>query len=376
MLTAPPITILGGGIVGSSIAYELSLAGARSLLLEGTAPATAASGKAGGFLVSEWRGGKVTDRLFRTSFDMHAVLAEKLKLSSYRRFRAYKLGEGDEAAPSWLRGYAQQLSGEAAQVDPAELSAALLREAVASGHCTLRIAEATGIDTAEADGERHVTGVELAGGERVACETVIVALGPWSCLVENWLGLPLPLEGVHSTSLVYEEAGAALAAQPAACFAEADARGCELELYPRPTGALYVSGCGQPRIVSTEELRAGGVPPRAADDPDASRVRAAEAGVAELIPSMGARPSDVQQACMRPCAPDGLPIIGALPGVRGAYVATGHNAWGICWAPVTGRAMAELVLEGEASVVNLRPFAPRRYDTPVYRTLMRQRTAR
>jgi hypothetical protein len=115
MLTAPPITILGGGIVGSSIAYELSLAGARSLL-EGTAPATAASGKAGGFLVSEWRGGKVTDRLFRTSFDMHAVLAEKLKLSSYRRFRAYKLGEGDEAAPSWLRGYAQQLSGEAAQV--------------------------------------------------------------------------------------------------------------------------------------------------------------------------------------------------------------------------------------------------------------------
>ena len=76
---------------------------------------------------------------------------------------------------------------------------------------------------------------------------------------------------------------------------------------------------------------------------------------------------------MRPCTPDGLPVLGQLPTVEGAFVAAGHNCWGILWAPVTGQAIAELVLDGAASVVNLRPFSPRRFDTPVYRTLMAQR---
>ena len=79
---------------------------------------------------------------------------------------------------------------------------------------------------------------------------------------------------------------------------------------------------------------------------------------------------------MRPCTPDGLPIIGALPGVRGAYAACGHNAWGVLLAPVTGRAVSELVLEGEASVVNLRAFSPKRFDTLTQRTLLRQRGKR
>jgi hypothetical protein len=32
---------------------------------------------------------------------------------------------------------------------------------------------------------------------------------------------------------------------------------------------------------------------------------------------------------------DGVPAIGALPGVAGAYVATGHSCWGILNAPAT-----------------------------------------
>ena len=43
---------------------------------------------------------------------------------------------------------------------------------------------------------------------------------------------------------------------------------------------------------------------------------------------------------------DGLPLIGAIPGARGAYVATGHSVWGILNAPATGEAMAELILDG------------------------------
>jgi glycine/D-amino acid oxidase-like deaminating enzyme len=67
-----------------------------------------------------------------------------------------------------------------------------------------------------------------------------------------------------------------------------------------------------------------------------------------------------RQACYRPVTDDGLPLIGRVPGLRGAYVATGHGPWGILNAPATGLAMAELVADGAASLVDLRAFDPAR----------------
>jgi hypothetical protein len=52
--------------------------------------------------------------------------------------------------------------------------------------------------------------------------------------------------------------------------------------------------------------------------------------------------------------------MGAVPGARDAYVATGHSVWGILHAPATGEAMAELILNGAASMVDLSPFDPAR----------------
>jgi glycine/D-amino acid oxidase-like deaminating enzyme len=62
------------------------------------------------------------------------------------------------------------------------------------------------------------------------------------------------------------------------------------------------------------------------------------------------------QACFRPVTQDGLPLIGAVPGAPGVYVATGHSVWGILNAPATGEAMAELILDGLSKVVNLSLF--------------------
>jgi glycine/D-amino acid oxidase-like deaminating enzyme len=64
---------------------------------------------------------------------------------------------------------------------------------------------------------------------------------------------------------------------------------------------------------------------------------------------------------MRPCTPDGLPVMGAIPGFDGAYLSCGHNCWGILWAPVCGLAMAELIAQGAAQCVDLKPFTPTRY---------------
>ena len=64
------------------------------------------------------------------------------------------------------------------------------------------------------------------------------------------------------------------------------------------------------------------------------------------------------QACFRPVTQDGLPLIGKVPRSEGAYVATGHNVWGILNAPATGEALAELIADGEAVTTDLTPFDP------------------
>src|SRR6202047_1173843 len=67
-----------------------------------------------------------------------------------------------------------------------------------------------------------------------------------------------------------------------------------------------------------------------------------------------------RQPCHRPITRDGLPFIGRVPGVEGAYIATGHSVWGILNAPATGEAMAELISDGAAHTIDLSPFDPGR----------------
>ena len=81
---------------------------------------------------------------------------------------------------------------------------------------------------------------------------------------------------------------------------------------------------------------------------------------ARVAPGLGAATVLAAQSCYRPIVQDGLPLIGKVPGVEGAYVATGHSVWGILNAPATGEAMAELIADGTARTVDLSPFDPAR----------------
>lgn len=64
-------------------------------------------------------------------------------------------------------------------------------------------------------------------------------------------------------------------------------------------------------------------------------------------------------AGLRPATPDGLPLIGALPGLDGIYLATGHGMLGVTLAPATADLLAPLVLERRAAP-ELAPFDPAR----------------
>ena len=52
--------------------------------------------------------------------------------------------------------------------------------------------------------------------------------------------------------------------------------------------------------------------------------------------------------------------MGAMPGIEGAYIATGHSVWGILNAPASGEALAGLILDGQARGTDLSPYDPRR----------------
>jgi glycine/D-amino acid oxidase-like deaminating enzyme len=133
-----------------------------------------------------------------------------------------------------------------------------------------------------------------------------------------------------------------------------------VEVYPRPDGTVYICGIGGSDYISTQDLKAGAF--RSQCDPNPQRVQAATQSFHSLASTYQSHGIlDRAQACMRPCPPDALPYMGALPGYTGAYINAGHNCWGIAWAPACGQAMAELIVNGTSSSVDLRPFDPARF---------------
>ena len=101
------------------------------------------------------------------------------------------------------------------------------------------------------------------------------------------------------------------------------------------------------------------------DSPEGVEVNEASCGIlaraaGRVSTALAAATITRRQACYRPVTDDGLPLIGRVPGVGGAYVATGHGPWGMLNAPATGLALAELMTEGQASSVDLGAFDPAR----------------
>jgi D-amino-acid dehydrogenase len=95
-------------------------------------------------------------------------------------------------------------------------------------------------------------------------------------------------------------------------------------------------------------------------DLDPKRLAALERAASAEVPGVLEGESATTWVGMRPITPDGLPILGRLGSVANLFVATGHQMMGVTLAPATGKAMAELMLEGSASV-DLEPFSASRF---------------
>jgi len=354
------VLICGGGVIGTCIAYFLSRRGVQAIVIERTDVACAASGKSGGFLALDWCDGSPLAQLARRSFALHAGLAEELGNDwGYRRLDTYggyasarRSTHPDADAPvDWLSpdvvvDRRLGATDTTAQVHPGAFTAALMRAAQAQG-AELLLGEVTGVVGGQGDG--RVRGVAVAG-ETVDGDAVVIAMGPWSLLAARWLPLPAVF-GLKGHSLVFET-GAAIPAQ--ALFLEyQEASGAMLspELFPRADGTTYVCAVSSESPLPVDP---------AAVAPDPGAIERLHALCSHLSPALAHSKVLARQACFRPVTEDGLPLIGALPGIEGAYVATGHSVWGILNAPATGEAIADLIVEGAASAVDLSPFDPAR----------------
>jgi glycine/D-amino acid oxidase-like deaminating enzyme len=352
---AKRIVICGGGAIGTAVAYFLSRRGARPIVIERHEVAGAASGKSGGFLALDWCHGTALDRLARRSFGLHAELADRLGNPwGYRRLVTYAghAAEGvvDDGAPArpWLSPgvrLSRQIGSPdtTALVEPRGFTTGLMHAAETHG-ATLRSGAVVGLAR---DTRGAVRGVELEGGEVVESDAAVIAMGPWSLLAARWLPLPAVL-GFKGHSLIFRTGEAIPAEALFLEYQEANGGFLTPELFSRADGTTWICAISSTSPVPVDPADV------TADEGAHARL---ESICRTLSPALATAPLMARQACFRPVTEDGVPLIGRVPGVEGAYVATGHSVWGMLNAPATGEAMAELIMDGTTRHVDLAPFS-------------------
>jgi glycine/D-amino acid oxidase-like deaminating enzyme len=353
------VVICGGGVIGAAIAYYLSRRGVAATVVERCGVACAASGKAGGFLAKDWCDGSALGPLARKSFELHADLARTLNGDyGYRSMTTLAVRAGTNDRPrarvrpeelAWLDGSGMPYAtlgtpATTAQVHPERFTKTLLEAACTRG-AQLLMGCVEGVEVSHG----RVGGVRV-DGQILTAENVVIAMGPWSGLAAQWLPLP-PVMGLKGHSITLWPKVPIPAQALFVNYTTAAGEHLEPEVYPRPDGEVYLCGLSD---MSPLPERPDLVQPR----PDASSVlqtiaATLSSSLADLVPER-------VQACYRPVYDDGLPLLGRVPGVAGAYVATGHSCWGILNAPASGLAMSELMIDGQAHSIDLAPFDPQR----------------
>ncbi|KAK9678503.1 hypothetical protein RND81_11G215900 [Saponaria officinalis] len=363
------VVVCGGGVIGVCTAYFLSKSGAAVTVIEQSSIACAASGKAGGFLALDWCDGGPVSSLARASFNLHRSLADDLDGASSYGYRPLTtlsvtvtesgpIKPGPTNLPGWVDGPAEggKQIGSAqttAQVHPGMFTRKLMEEAVEKYGAEVAVGKVGGVGVSE---EGRVESVVLEDGRVVEADSVVLAVGPWSSKMAI-LSSVFRVYGMKAHSIVMEpkEVGAISAhALFLSYYQTRGGRPIDPEVYPRPTGEVYICG-----MSSTEE-----VPDNPEDiSPNPESIKTLKR-VAENVSSHlkeGEAQVKAEQACFLPCTDDGNPVIGELPGTKGCFVATGHSCWGILNGPATGAALAELIIHGQSSIVDLSAFSPSRF---------------
>lgn len=358
------VVIAGGGIIGNSIAYFLAKRSVPVTLVDPVGIAPGASSKAGGFLAKKWRDDTPLEEMHRKGFKLHQEVANELgpEKVDYRRLTCVAVAIDEtklvvkptsrkartlEWADKGVIG-SQSMGNEKniAQVHPLKLCQEMWTYSEQQGS-ELRVGKV--VKAVLDDISSTIRGVELEDGTILPADKLIVACGPWTSVAKSWFPssvsekIPL-ITGVKCHSILVK----APKTLSEAVFFESEGPLSTLEVYPRPDGDAYCNGFeGNECIVQEQPGQ------EIVEDEAIESLQNAIGQTTSLLEGLEAH---TKQVCYWPETPDGLPFIGAIPNVSGAYLAAGHSVWGILQGPITGKAVAELIVDGKASSLDLTDF--------------------
>lgn len=350
------LVIAGGGLVGLSAAYHVRRADPTVdvTVLERSRVGAAASGaSAAGVRVM---GRDPAERALALASlarwpDLDRELGEDTR---YRRGGGLRVALDEaawQAAPAWVEE--QRAAGVPVQLASAEdvrrLAPGIAPAALGGVHCPIDgQAEAMAAvhafaAAARRSGARVEEGVGAAGfaveggrlaavlrtdGRRQPCDVALVAAGAWTAPLLAPLGVTLPLATRSLQMLLTAPVRRGL--EPVVSAFE---RALSLK---QLAGGAYLIGGGWPgRIVDEAENRW-----EVLDD----SVRGSLAVAREVYPPLGDCPLESSWTGLEAFTPDGLPLLGPVPGIDGLLVAAGFCGHGFALAPAVGDVLARLAL--------------------------------
>ena len=365
------VVIVGGGAIGTAIAYYLRKLQVDTTLLEREEIGSQASSAAAGLLapLGPLSGPGPFADLLLSSFALFPSLVPELEEASnlvleYEHVGALRtvsnlkrIANLKKRMLSWeplgLQMY--WLTGEEArqrephlgpevcaaiyvpqesQIQASQIPKAFAKAASYLGANILTYAEVVDL---RKDGNK-ITGVHLAPGETISCNHLVLAPGAWAALYGKWLNLHLPVSPLRGQMLLLQGTTSPL---KHIIFGNA--------AYMAPKGDKVLVGATKEDVGFDAQVTEEGI-------------SWLYETATKIVPSLGKSQRRSAWAGLRPSTPDKWPILGPAPHWENVTLATGHNSVGIMLSAITGKTIAELVATGHTPEI-IRPFSLERFKT-------------
>jgi len=348
----PEFLIVGGGVIGFSIAWHLARQGRTVTVLDSGEPGQASSAAAGMLapLAEAAAPGPfldlALDSLRRYPDFVDALRADsgmELDICGPGMLRVARTGEEEAAlcrAMDWQPALGlplHRLTGaEVRRMEPAaapDIQSAIFSPverhieprrllAALAGACRRGVQVISPCQAVDVETQANRVVAVRTATEHYVGETLIFTGGAWSRALGDRLDVNIPVTPLRGQILAL---GPHLPPPIQHTFYTHGAY-----LVPRTDGRIVVG--------ATEEWAGF-----AAQTTEQGLVRL-RTGAARLVPALARSPLHSVWAGLRPVSADGLPLLGRAPGWDNVHIATGHGRNGILLAPVTGAFMADFLL--------------------------------